>query len=135
MGSVDGVVWGRAVGCLPRVWGGRQGGRALGFKDAWLGVLEADWLPLAVGACRGILPRGGTILGTSRIQPYQYDDGVDLVKVAAERHQLDGFLVVGGNGSLSCARDLGRDGVNCIRVPKTSDNDHGRTERPVLRHN
>ena len=106
----------------------RHGGQVVGFKDAWRGVLEDDWVPLDVEACRGILPRGGTILGTSRIQPYQYDDGVDLVKAAVERHQLDGFVVVGGNGSLSCARDLGRDGVNCIGVPKTIDNDIGATE-------
>lgn len=116
------------IRAVVRVVERRHGGQVVGFKDAWRGVLEDDWMRLDIEACRGILPRGGTILGTSRIQPYQYDDGVELVKAAAERHQLDGFLVVGGNGSLSCARDLGRDGVNCIGVPKTIDNDIGATE-------
>ncbi|MFM7062926.1 MAG: 6-phosphofructokinase [Actinomycetes bacterium] len=106
----------------------RHGGQVVGFRDAWRGVLEDDWVPLDVEACRGILPRGGTIHGTSRVQPYQFHDGVDLVKAAVERHRLDGFVVVGGNGSLSCVRDLGHDGVRCIGVPKTIDNDIGATE-------
>lgn len=116
------------IRAVVRVVERRHGGQVVGFKDAWRGVLEDDWMPLDVEACRGILPRGGTILGTSRIQPYQYDDGVELVKAAVARHQLDGFVVVGGNGSLACARDLGRDGVSCVGVPKTIDNDIGVTE-------
>jgi 6-phosphofructokinase 1 len=116
------------IRAVVRVVERRYGGQVLGFRDAWRGVLEDDWMPLDIEACRGILPRGGTILGTSREQPYQYDDGVDLVKTAVARHRLDGFVVVGGNGSLACARDLGRDGVNCIGVPKTIDNDIGATE-------
>jgi 6-phosphofructokinase 1 len=103
-------------------------GVVIGFRDAWRGVLEDDWEPLDVERCRGILPRGGTILGTSRIQPYQFDDGLDRVKEAIERHRLDGFVVIGGNGSLSAARDLQGDGVPCIGVPKTIDNDIDATE-------
>jgi len=105
-----------------------HGGTVVGFRDAWRGVLEDDWEPLDVERCRGILPRGGTILGTSRIQPYQFDDGLDRVREAIERHRLDGFVVIGGNGSLSAARDLQRDGVPCIGVPKTIDNDIDATE-------
>ncbi len=103
-------------------------GVVIGFRDAWRGVLEDDWEPLDVERCRGILPRGGTILGTSRIQPYQFDDGLERVEEAIERHRLDGFVVIGGNGSLSAARDLQRDGVPCIGVPKTIDNDIDATE-------
>jgi len=103
-------------------------GSVIGFRDAWRGVLEDDWEPLDVERCRGILPRGGTILGTSRIQPYQYDDGLDRVRDAIERHRLDGFVVIGGNGSMSAARDLYNDGVPCIGVPKTIDNDIDATE-------
>ncbi len=106
----------------------RHGGEVVGFSDAWRGVLEDDWEVLTVDRCRGILPRGGTILGTSRIQPYQYADGLERVKQAVERHGLDGFVVIGGNGSLSAARDLHRDGVPCIGVPKTIDNDIDATE-------
>lgn len=105
-----------------------HGGSVFGFRDAWRGVLEDDWEPLTVERCRGILPRGGTILGTSRIQPYQFDDGVERVREAVERHRLDGFVVIGGNGSLAAALDLQRDGVPCIGVPKTIDNDIDATE-------
>jgi phosphofructokinase-like protein len=103
-------------------------GQVIGFRDAWRGVLDDDAEQLTVESCRGILPRGGTILGTSRIQPYQYDDGLDRVRSAMQRHELDGFVVIGGNGSLSAARDLQRDGINCIGVPKTIDNDIDATE-------
>ena len=103
-------------------------GSVIGFRDAWRGVLEDDWEPRDVERCRGILPRGGTILGTSRVQPYQYEDGLDRVRDAIERHRLDGFVVIGGNGSLSAARDLQNDGIPCIGVPKTIDNDIDATE-------
>jgi len=105
-----------------------HGGAVIGFRDAWRGVLEDDWEPLDIARCRGILPRGGTILGTSRVQPYQFDDGVDRVRDAVDRHRLDGFIVIGGNGSLGAALDLQRDGVPCIGVPKTIDNDIDATE-------
>ncbi|MFZ4517936.1 MAG: 6-phosphofructokinase [Microthrixaceae bacterium] len=105
-----------------------HGGSVIGFRDAWRGVLEDDWEVLDVARCRGILPRGGTILGTSRVQPYQFPDGVDRVRAAIERHRLDGFVVIGGEGSLGAAGDLGRDGVPCIVVPKTIDNDIDGTE-------
>jgi 6-phosphofructokinase 1 len=105
-----------------------HGGEVLGFRDAWRGVLDDDVEVLTVESCRGILPRGGTILGTSRIQPYQFDDGVQRVRESVERHRLDGFVVIGGNGSLGAALDLQRDGVPCIGVPKTIDNDLSATD-------
>lgn len=105
-----------------------HGGQVLGFHDAWRGVLEDDWEPLDVARCRGILPRGGTILGTSRVQPYQFPDGVEMVRATMARHRLDGFIVIGGDGSLGAARDLQDDGVPCIGVPKTIDNDIAATE-------
>lgn len=100
----------------------------VGFRDAWRGVLEDDAEMLTVERCRGLLPRGGTILGTSRVQPYQFDDGLDRVRATVDRYGLDGFVVIGGNGSLSAARDLQRDGIPCIGVPKTIDNDIDATE-------
>jgi ATP-dependent phosphofructokinase / diphosphate-dependent phosphofructokinase len=105
-----------------------HGGEVVGFRDAWRGVLEDDSEQLDVERCRGILPRGGTILGTSRVQPYQFDDGLDRVRSAMERHALDGFIVIGGDGSLGAANDLQRDGIPCIGVPKTIDNDIAATE-------
>lgn len=104
------------------------GGAVIGFRDAWRGVLEDDWEELTIASCRGILPRGGTILGTSRVQPYQFPDGVEVVRSTMARLALDGFVVVGGDGSLGAARDLHDDGVACIGVPKTIDNDIALTE-------
>jgi 6-phosphofructokinase 1 len=103
-------------------------GQIVGFRDAWRGVLEDEFEMLDIERCRGILPRGGTILGTSRVQPYQFDDGVDRVRDSIEKHRLDGFIVIGGDGSLSAARELQGDGIPCIGVPKTIDNDIGATE-------
>ncbi|MEX0767540.1 MAG: ATP-dependent 6-phosphofructokinase, partial [Microthrixaceae bacterium] len=105
-----------------------HGGTVVGFRDAWLGVLEDKCEDLTIERCRGILPRGGTILGTSRVQPYQFEDGLPRVFEAMRRHNLDGFIVIGGDGSLSAARDLMADGVACIGVPKTIDNDISATE-------
>jgi 6-phosphofructokinase 1 len=105
-----------------------HGIEVVGFRDAWRGVLEDDHEVLTVETCRGILPRGGTILGTSRVQPYQFDDGVDRVRRTMARHGLSGFVVIGGNGSLSAALELQRDGIDCIGVPKTIDNDIDATE-------
>lgn len=96
---------------------------AIGFKDAWRGVLECEFEALTVDRCRGILPRGGTILGTSRVQPYQFDDGLDRVKRVMADMAIDGFIVIGGEGSLAAANQLNADGVPCIGVPKTIDND------------
>lgn len=111
------------IRALVRVVERTHGGSVVGFRNAWQGVLEDDWEVLDVARCRGILPRGGTIIGTSRIQPYSRPDGVDLVRRSVQRHSLDGFVVIGGEGSLSCAADLVADGVPCIGVPKTIDND------------
>ncbi|MGI8938721.1 MAG: 6-phosphofructokinase [Iamia sp.] len=103
-------------------------GAVIGFHDGYLGLMEDRYDPLSIDRCRGILPRGGTILGTSRHQPYMHTDGVDRVRATMERRGLDGLVVIGGNGSLGAARDLVGDGINVVGVPKTIDNDLGATE-------
>ena len=103
-------------------------GSVVGFKDAWRGVLQDDWMPLDIAACRGILPRGGTILGTSRDQPYSQDDGVALVRGAMERHGLDCIVAIGGEGTMGVVKDLHNDGIPVIGIPKTIDNDISLTE-------
>jgi 6-phosphofructokinase 1 len=105
-----------------------HGGTVVGFNDAWRGVVDDDWQPLTSNDTRGLLPRGGTILGTSRDQPYAMDGGVDKVREAIERHRLDGFVAIGGEGSMGVVKDLHRDGVPVVGVPKTIDNDIARTE-------
>jgi 6-phosphofructokinase 1 len=104
------------------------GDEVLGFTDGWRGVMAGEWRPLTVEACRGLLPRGGTILGTSRVTPQSIPDGVDRVRSVIERHRLDGFIVIGGNGSLGCAHALAAEGVRCVGIPKTIDNDVSLTE-------
>ncbi|HXH59185.1 ATP-dependent 6-phosphofructokinase [Iamia sp.] len=103
-------------------------GTVIGFRDGYLGVMEDRYEVLTIDRCRGILPRGGTILGTSRHQPYAHPGGVDKVRATMVRRGLDGLVVIGGNGSLGAARDLHTDGVAVVGVPKTIDNDLGATE-------
>jgi ATP-dependent phosphofructokinase / diphosphate-dependent phosphofructokinase len=104
------------------------GDTIVGFHDGYRGVIENDWIELDVERCRGILPRGGTILGTTRIEPYSVHDGVERVRLTMSELGVDALIVVGGDGSLGAARDLHDDGIPVVGVPKTIDNDIGATE-------
>ncbi|HYI61811.1 MAG TPA: ATP-dependent 6-phosphofructokinase [Acidimicrobiales bacterium] len=106
----------------------RLGGEVLGFRDGYLGLMEDRHEVLTIERCRGLLPKGGTVLGTSRHQPYAHDGGLAAVRATVAAHDLAGVVVIGGNGSLAAARDLGTDGVRVVGVPKTIDNDLGATE-------
>ncbi len=105
-----------------------HGHEVVGFMDGWRGVVEDDWVALDVEACRGLLPRGGTVLGTSRLQPFGLEDGVERARRTFERHGLGGMVVVGGEGTLSCAESLHGLGFPLVGVPKTIDNDISATE-------
>jgi len=105
------------------------GDQVLGFHDGWRGVMDGEYDTLTVNGCRGILPRGGTIIGTSRINPYMFEDGVERVKHTFKDLKLDGLVVVGGEGTLSCANEIYKEGLPVVGVPKTIDNDIGITER------
>jgi 6-phosphofructokinase 1 len=94
-----------------------------GFRDGWRGVLEDDHLPLDLAAVTGILHRGGTILGSSGVNPIRAADGVDLVRARFGSHELDGLLAIGGEGTLGAAARLAEEGLPVIGVPKTIDND------------
>ncbi len=100
----------------------------LGFADGWRGVLEGRTLPLDVERCRGILPRGGTILGTSRTNPYRIDGGVAKVIDTLSDRAVDALVAIGGEDTLGVAHKLGGEGVNVVGVPKTIDNDLSGTE-------
>ncbi|MDW3218539.1 MAG: ATP-dependent 6-phosphofructokinase [Acidimicrobiales bacterium] len=104
------------------------GDDVIGFLDGYLGLLEDRWMALDVEACRGILPRGGTIIGTTRHTPYMVEGGVEIVKETLARHDIEALVVIGGEGTLSCANRLHEDGVPIIGIPKTIDNDIGGTE-------
>lgn len=104
----------------------------VGIRDGWRGLVEDLTTPLDVERCRGILPRGGTILGTSRTNPYKIDGGVEKVAATIKAHRLDGLVAVGGEDTLGVANRLAQDGtadgVVVIGVPKTIDNDLSATE-------
>ncbi|MFM8835324.1 MAG: 6-phosphofructokinase, partial [Actinomycetota bacterium] len=101
-----------------------NGDKVFGFYDAWDGVLEKRYIGLKTSDVRGILPRGGTILGTRRGSPFDTKDGVAKVKKTISELELDALLVIGGNGSLTVAAELhGKHGLPIIGVPKTIDND------------
>lgn len=96
----------------------------LGFLDSWDGVMEQRYVLLQESDVRGLLPRGGTILGTRRGSPYDSTDGVDRVQRCFAEQKLDGLIVIGGNGSLTVASMIfEQTSLPIVGVPKTIDND------------
>jgi 6-phosphofructokinase 1 len=102
--------------------------RVIGFRDGWRGVLEDSYDELTIESTRGILPRGGTILGSSRTNVYAREDGPEVVRETFARHRLDGLIAIGGEDTLGVAKRLNDDGLQVIGVPKTIDNDLGATD-------
>ena len=100
----------------------------IGFRDGWRGVIEGLSEPLNVERCRGILPRGGTILGTSRTNPYKIEGGAERVKQTLKDLDIGALIAIGGEDTLGVAHKLHGDGVSVIGVPKTIDNDLSATE-------
>ncbi len=105
-----------------------HGDEVIGFLDGYRGVVDQRTMPLDVESLRGKLPIGGTILGTSRYQPFMDDDGVDRFRTALGDLAVDALIVIGGEGTLGAARDLAELGFPLVGVPKTIDNDMGGTE-------
>ena len=104
----------------------------LGFEDGWKGVLELTAHQMTVSSTRGLLHRGGTVLGTSRVDPYREPDGVARIQEAIAIHRLDGLVVIGGEGTLSAATRLYEDeAVPVLGIPKTIDNDVAETEMSI----
>jgi ATP-dependent phosphofructokinase / diphosphate-dependent phosphofructokinase len=101
--------------------GGERDVSFVGFRDGWRGVVEDHADELTVDDIRGILPRGGTILGTSGTQPQRLEGGIERVRDALEVHRLAGLIVMGGEGTLSACIHLPE--VPVIGIPKTIDND------------
>ncbi len=91
--------------------GERQyGDELVGFCDGWKGVLERRTLPLDVERCRGILPRGGTILGTSRTNPYKEENGPQVVVDNLREERIDALIAIGGDDTLGVANRLADEG-------------------------
>jgi phosphofructokinase-like protein len=100
----------------------------VGYKDGWRGPLEGVTVPLDVPAVRGILPRGGTILGSSRTNPLKEQDGERLVKEHLAEAAVDALIVIGGEDTLGVAAALAEQGLRIVGVPKTIDNDLSGTD-------
>src|SRR3954463_9308951 len=105
-----------------------HGHEFLGFRYGWAGVLADEAMPLTFDTTRGILHRGGTILGSSRTNPYKEDGGLDRVRASMERYRLDALIPIGGEDPLGVARRLSDDGIDVVGVPKTIDNDLAGTD-------
>jgi 6-phosphofructokinase len=100
----------------------------VGFRDGWKGPLEGLTMPLGINEVRGILPRGGTILGSSRTNPFKVDGGVEQIKGNLLDAGVDALIAIGGEDTLGVATQLHDLGVNVVGVPKTIDNDLSGTD-------
>lgn len=104
------------------------GHQFVGFRDGWSGPVEGKTTALGVDEVRGLLPRGGTILRSSRTNPYKIDGGVDKLKATVADLGVDALIAVGGEDTLGVAKRLTDDGVPVVGVPKTIDNDLDATD-------
>lgn len=102
--------------------------RFRGILKGWKGMMECDWEPLGPEEISGILPKGGTILGTSRTNPFKEEDGGEIVVDNMRRMKLDALVAIGGEDTLGVANKLASMGVPVIGVPKTIDNDLNGTD-------
>jgi len=100
----------------------------VGIKDGWRGLLEANHVPLDLNAVTGILPRGGSILGTSRTNPFKREKGPEQIMENARKIGLDSVIAIGGDDTLSVAHQMADYGLKCVGVPKTIDNDLAGTD-------
>ncbi|GAB3783379.1 6-phosphofructokinase [Nocardioides ungokensis] len=106
----------------------QHGFEFVGYRDGWRGPLEGVTMELGIEQCRGILPRGGTILGSSRTNPFKIDNGVEKIKDNLARDGVDALVAIGGEDTLGVATKLADLGVNVVGVPKTIDNDLSGTD-------
>jgi phosphofructokinase-like protein len=107
---------------------GQYGHNLVGYRHGWRGVMTGESTDLSVGSVRGLLPRGGTILGTSRTNPYKSEDGAARVKATLSSDRVAALIAIGGEDTLGVAHKLATDGVQVVGVPKTIDNDLSATD-------
>jgi len=107
---------------------GEYGHNLVGYRHGWRGVMQGESIDLHVAAVRGLLPRGGTILGTSRTNPYKSEDGASRVKATLRRDNVQALIAIGGEDTLGVAHKLSTDGISVVGVPKTIDNDLSATD-------
>src|SRR3954451_9047763 len=118
-----------AIRAIVRKGVDRYGHVVVGFRDGWRGVLDNQISELTLESTRGIIHRGGTILGSSRTNPYKDgQDGAPKVRETMQALHLDGLIAIGGEDTLGVANKLSESGLNVIGLPKTIDNDLGGTD-------
>ncbi|PIZ83703.1 MAG: 6-phosphofructokinase, partial [Candidatus Omnitrophica bacterium CG_4_10_14_0_2_um_filter_44_9] len=100
----------------------------IGFMNGWRGLIEGETITLGLSAISGILPKGGTILGTSRTNPYKKPEDIKKVIENFKKFKLDALIAIGGEDTLGVANRLVKDGLNVVGVPKTIDNDLSATD-------
>ena len=104
------------------------GDELIGFRDGWRGPIEGNLEPVSIETFRGTLPRGGTVLGSSRTNPYKVEGGPERVKKTLAENGIDALVAIGGEDTLGVAAKLAAEGVAVVGVPKTIDNDLSATE-------
>ena len=104
------------------------GHQLIGFRHGWRGVVQDETVELTIDRTRGLLHRGGTILGTSRTNPYKDRRDVEACIATLERERVDALIAIGGEDTLGVAARFGDDGVHVVGVPKTIDNDLSGTD-------
>ena len=110
---------------------GTHGVQVIGILDGWDGLMEGRMRPMDRDAVRGLLQRGGTVLGTSRRDPYVHGDGAESLTPTLEREGIDALIVVGGDGTLRTADRLSAEGIPIVGVPKSIDNDIAGTDATI----
>jgi len=106
-----------------------HGHEFVGFRNGWKGVVDEDIIPIERKDIMGIAKQGGTILGTSRTNPFEGErGGSDNIRAMMERRGIDAIIAIGGEGTLAAAKRLTDDGIKIVGVPKTVDNDLSATD-------
>src|ERR1700759_2286710 len=105
-----------------------HGWEIVGFRNGWQGPLENLTRPIGLADVEDILIRGGTILGSSRTNPYKVEGGVERIREVLAENGVDALVAIGGEDTLGVAKKLTDDGIGVVGVPKTIDNDLGATD-------
>ncbi|MFJ8164560.1 ATP-dependent 6-phosphofructokinase [Streptomyces sp. NPDC096136] len=106
-----------------------HGDEVIGFEDGFKGLLDGHYRPLDINAVSGILARGGTILGSARMERARLHEAAENAHELARRYELDALIPIGGEGTLTASRMLSDAGMPVVGVPKTIDNDISATDR------
>ena len=107
------------------------GYRTLGIRNGWQGLMDGDLETLTDASVSGIISRGGTVLGTSRIDPLKNPADFEKIQTTMKRFNIGALVVVGGNGTLAAAHDIATRGIPLVGVPKTIDNDIPETDMTI----